>query len=129
MSEENPSAVAVARSHMEAWGRHDYDAVRTTLAPEVHVVVTTVDPGAPNVDTRGIDAYLGLGEAVVPGSSEVTSAIGDDTRALLQVTTRVRFGPDAPEMTAHSARLYMLDERHKIAEERVIFFVTQDPAL
>lgn len=125
MSDQDPIAVAVARAHVQAWGSRDYDAVRTTLAPDVHVVVTTVDPGAPNVDTRGIEAYLELGEAVVPGSSQVTSAIGDDTRALLHVTTRVKFGPDAPEMTAHSARLYRLDESDKIAEERVIFFITQ----
>lgn len=125
MSDQDPTAVAVARAHVRAWGSHDYDAVRTTLAPDVHVVVTTVDPGAPNVDTTGIEAYLELGEAVVPGSSQVTSAIGDDTRALLHVTTRVKFGPDAPEMTAHSARLYRLDESDKIAEERVIFFITQ----
>ncbi|HKO27153.1 MAG TPA: nuclear transport factor 2 family protein [Solirubrobacteraceae bacterium] len=125
MSAQDPIAVAVARAHVDAWNSHDYDVVRTTLAPDVHVVVTTVDPGAPNVDTRGIDAYLELGDAVVPGSCQVTAAIGDDTRALLQVTTRVRFGPDAPEMTAHSARLYRLDESHKIAEERVIFFVRQ----
>lgn len=125
MSDQDPIAVAVARAHVEAWNHHDYDVVRTTLAPDVHVVVTSVDPGAPNVDTRDIEAYLELGQGVVPGSLRVTSAIGDDTRALLQVTTRVRFGPEAPEMTAHSARLYLLDESHKIAEERVIFFVTQ----
>lgn len=125
MSEHDPIAVAAARAHVEAWGRHDYDVVRTTLAPDVHVVVTTVDPDAPNVDARGIEAYLALGEAVVPGSSQVSAAIGDDTHALLRVTTRVRFGPDAPEMTAHSARLYRLDESHRIAEERVVFFVTQ----
>lgn len=124
MSNQDPIAVAVARAHVEAWGRHDYDVVRTTLAPDVHVVVTSVDPGMPNVDTRDIEGYLELGQGVVPGTCQVTSAIGDDTRALLQVTTRVRFGPDAPEMTAHSARLYHLDESHKIAEERVIFFVT-----
>ena len=125
MSEQDPIAIAVARAHVEAWGRHDYDAVRTTLAPDVHVVVTSVDRGVPNVDRRGIEAYLELGQAVVPGTSRVSSAIGDDSRALLQVTTQVRFGPDAPEMTAHSARLYRLDESHKIAEEQVIFFITQ----
>jgi hypothetical protein len=54
----------------------------------------------------------------------VNSAVGDDTRALLQVTSRVKFGPDAPEMTLHGARLYRLDDDRKIAEEQVIFFVT-----
>jgi hypothetical protein len=125
MSEPDPIAVAVARAHVEAWGRHDYDVVRTRLAPDVHVVLSTVDPDAPSVERNGIEGYLELGAAVVPGSAQVSSAIGDDTLALLQVTSHVRFGPDAPEMTAHSARLYRLDESHKIAEEQVIFFVTQ----
>ena len=124
MAEQDPIAVAVARAHVEAWGRHDYDAARSRLASDVHVVLTTVDPDAPNVDRRGIEAYLELGQGVVPGTCSVSSAIGDDTRALLQVTTRVKLTPDAPEMTAHSARLYRLDDSRKIAEERVIFFVT-----
>jgi hypothetical protein len=127
-SQQEPTAVAVARAHVEAWGGHDYDLARASVAPEVHVVVTSVDPHAPKVDTTGIEDYMqGLtqfGQAVLPGTSRVDSAIGDDTRALLQVTSRVRFGPDAPEMTLHGARLYRLDEDQKIAEEQVIFFVT-----
>lgn len=125
MSEQDPIAVAVARAHVEAWGRHDYDAARTRLAADVHVVLASVDAGAPNVERNGVEAYLELGEGVVPDTCRVISATGDDTRALLQVTTRVKFGPDAPEMTAHSARLYRLDESQKIVEERVIFFLTQ----
>jgi hypothetical protein len=60
---------------------------------------------------------------VLPGTSRVESAVGDDTRALLRVTSRVKFGPDAPEMTLHGARLYRLDENEKITEEQVMFFV------
>jgi hypothetical protein len=127
-SQQDPTAVAVARAHVEAWGGHDYDSARTSLAPDVHVVVTSVDPDAPKVDTTGIEEYMqGLihfGQAVLPGTSRVNSAIGDDSRALLQVTSSVKFGPDAPEMTLHGARLYRLDENHKIAEEQVTFFVT-----
>jgi hypothetical protein len=126
-SQQDPTAVAVARSHVEAWGGHNYESARASLAPDVHVVVTSVDADAPSVDTTGIEDYMqGLvqfGQAVLPGTSHVTSAVGDDTRALLQVTSRVRFGPDAPEMTLHGARLYRLDENQKIAEEQVIFFV------
>jgi hypothetical protein len=126
-SQQDPTAVAVARAHVEAWGGHDYDAARASLAPNVHVVVTSVDPVAPKVDTTGIEEYMqGLvqfGHAVLPGTSRVNSATGDDTRALLLVTSRVRFGPDAPEMTNHQARLYRLDEDQKIAEEQVIFFL------
>ena len=113
--------------HVEAWGSHDYESARTQLAPDVHVVVTSVDPDAPKVDTTGIEDYMqGLiqfGQAVLPGTSRVDSAVGDDTRALLQVTSRVKFGPDAPEMTLHGARLYRLDENQKIDDELVIFFV------
>src|SRR6516165_11193230 len=127
-SQQDPTAVAVARAHVEAWGRHDYDSARASLAPEVHVTVASVDPDAPRVDTTGIEDYMqGLvqfGQAVLPGTSRVNSAIGDDTRALLQVTSRVKFGPEAPEMTLHGARLYRLDDNQKIAEEQVIFFVT-----
>jgi SnoaL-like protein len=121
------SAVAVARAHVDAWGNHDYDTARTSLASDIHVIVTSVDPEAPSVDTTGIEDYMqGLiqfGQAVLPGTSRVNSAVGDDTRALLQVTSRVKFGPDAPEMTLHGARLYRFDENEKIAEEQVIFFV------
>jgi hypothetical protein len=126
-SQENPAAVAVARAHVEAWGSHDYDSARASLAPEVHVSVTSVDPDAPKVDTTGIEDYMqGLiqfGQAVLPGTSRVDSAVGDHARALLRVTSRVKFGPDAPEMTLHGARLYRLDENQKIDDEQVIFFV------
>jgi hypothetical protein len=127
-SQQDPTAVAIARAHVEAWGSHDYDSARASLAPEVHVTVTSVDPVAPKVDTTGIEAYVqGLiqfGQAVLPGTSRVDSAVGDDTRALLRVTSRVKFGPDAPEMTLHGARLYRLDDNQKIDDEQVIFFVT-----
>jgi hypothetical protein len=126
-SQQDPTAVVVARAHVEAWGSRDYDSARASLAPDVHVVVTSVDPDAPRVDTTGIEEYMqGLiqfGQAVLPGTSRVNSAIGDDTRALLQVTSRVQVGPDAPEMTLHGARVYRLDANEKIAEEQVVFFV------
>jgi hypothetical protein len=127
-SQQEPTAVVVARAHVDAWADHDYDRAREALAPDVHVVVTSVDPEAPRVDTTGVEDYMqGLiqfGQAVLPGTSTVNSAIGDDTRALLQVTSRVKFGPEAPEMSLHGARLYRLDGEQKIEAEQVIFFVT-----
>jgi hypothetical protein len=36
----------------------------------------------------------------------------------------VKFAPDAPEMTLHGARLYLVDDNQRIKEERVIFYVT-----
>jgi hypothetical protein len=127
-SQKDSTAVAVARAHVEAWGSHDYDSARASLARDVHVVVTSVDREVPSVDTTGIEEYMqGLaqfGQAVLPGTSSVNSAVGDDTRALLRVTSRVKFGPDAPEMTLHGARLYRLDENRKIVDEQVTFFLS-----
>jgi hypothetical protein len=57
-SQQEPTAVAVARAHVEAWGAHDYDAARASLARDVRVVVTSVDPDAPSVDTTGIEDYM-----------------------------------------------------------------------
>jgi hypothetical protein len=126
-SQQDPTAVSVARAHVDAWGGHDYDSARASLAPDVHVLVRSVDPDAPRVDTTGIEDYLqGLGQfgqAILPGTTVVSSAIGDDTRALLLVTSRVKFGPDAPEMTNHQARLYRLDDDQKIVDEQVLFFL------
>jgi hypothetical protein len=126
-SHQYPTAVRVARAHVDAWGSHDYDSARASLGSGVHVVVTSVDPEAPRVDTTGVEDYMqGLiqfGQAVLPGTTEVSSAVGDATRAMLRVTSRVKFGPDAPEMTLDAARLYRLDENEKIVEEQVIFYV------
>ena len=125
-SQQDPIAVAVARAHVEAWSNHDYDEARASLAPDVHVLAVSVDPGAPRADLAGIDSYMeGLvefGQIVVPGTTRVDSSVGDDSRALLHVTSKVKFGPDAPEMDHHQARLYRLDDDQKIVEEQVIFF-------
>jgi hypothetical protein len=88
-SQQESTAVAVARAHVDAWGVHDYDAARDALAPEVHVIVTSVDANSPQVDTTGAEEYMdGLiqfGHAVLPGTTRVVSASGDGARALLQV--------------------------------------------
>jgi hypothetical protein len=125
---QDPTAVAVARAHVDAWGIHGYDAARVAVAPEVHVVVASVDPQTPFVDTTAAEEYteglIEFGHAVLPGTTRASAAAGDDARAMLQVTSRVKFGPDAPEMTLDAARLYRLDESGKIAEKRVIFYVS-----
>jgi hypothetical protein len=112
---------------VDAWANHDYDKARAAVAPDVHVAVTSVDPEAPKADLSGIEEYMqGLvefGTAVVPGSTRVNTSVGDETRALLQVTSRVKFGPDAPEMTLQGSRLYLIDEDGQIKDEQVIFFV------
>jgi hypothetical protein len=127
-SQREPAAVAIARAHVDAWANRDYALAREALARQVHVAVTSVDPRSPRVDTTGIDDYMdGLvqfGQAILPGATAVDSAVGDDTRALLRVTSRVKFGPEAPEMTLHGARLYRVDEDQKINDEQVVFFIT-----
>jgi hypothetical protein len=54
------------------------------------VIVTSVDPNTPQVDTTGVDEYMdGLiqfGQAVLPGTTRVISASGDDARALSPVS-------------------------------------------
>jgi len=125
-SQHDPAAVAVAHAHVEAWSNHDYDKARASLAPDVHVLAVSVDPEAPRTDLSGIDAYMdGLvqfGQVIVPGTTRVDSSVGDDSRALLHVTSKVKFGPDAPEMDHYQARLYRLDDDQKIIHEQVIFF-------
>lgn len=125
MAIRESTAVDVARAHIEAWGNHDFDAARASLATNVHVLASTVDPMLPRVDTTGIDPYmkglLEFAQGVLPGTTVVTSAVGDDSRALLRVTSRVKFGPEAPELTLHQSRLYLLDENRKIEDEQVLF--------
>ena len=127
-TQQNSTAIAVARAHVEAWANHDYDKARESLARDVHVTATSVDPGMPVTDLTGVDDYMqGLvqfAQGVLPGTTIVSKSVGDETRALLQLTSRVKFGPDAPEMTLEGARLYLLDEDQKIKHEQVIFFVT-----
>src|SRR5262249_41997593 len=102
--QQNSAAVAAARAHVEAWGRRDYEAAREALADEVWVTVIAADPSFPKTDLSGAEAYMqGLiqfADGVVPGSTEVVEAVGDDKQALLTVNARVRFGPDAPAMDA-----------------------------
>lgn len=127
MASGESTAVKVARAHVAAFGNHDFDAVRALLADDVHVVATTVDPMPPKVDTTGVEPYmeglLQFAQGVLPGKTEVIAARGDDTRALVQVSSRVKFGPEVPEMTLYGSRLYRLDGDERIKEELVIYFV------
>ena len=126
--QQNSAAVAAARAHVEAWGSRDYEAAREALADDVWVTVIAADPNFPKTDLNGIDAYMqGLiqfADGVVPDSTEVVEVVGDDRQALLTVSARVKFGPDAPEMDAPGARMYVFDENGKIKIEHVVFFVS-----
>ncbi len=126
--QQNSTAVAAARAHVEAWSKRDLETARKALADDVWVTATAADPNLPRTDLRGAEAYMtGLAEyarAVVPGSTEVVEAVGDDKQALLTVNARIKFGPDAPEMDAPAARLYLFDDDGKIKIEHVVFFVS-----
>jgi len=86
------------------------------------------DPSFPKTDLNGAEAHMqGLtqfADGVVPGSTEVFDAVGDERQALLMVNARVKFGPDAAEMDAPEARMYVFDEEGKIKIEHVIFFLS-----
>ena len=63
---------------------------------------------------------------LVPGTTTVESVVGDETRALLRFTSRVKMGPDAAEVLVHGARLYLIGEDRKIAHEQVIVYVAAE---
>jgi hypothetical protein len=129
-SQQQPTAVAVARAHVEAWAGHDFDTARAALAPDVRKLSVSVDPDTPHTDVTGADAYMErltqFGQMLVPGTTTVESVVGDETRALLRFTSRVKMGPDAPEVLVHGARLYLIGEDRKIAHEQVIVYVAAE---
>jgi hypothetical protein len=126
---ESP-AVAVARSHVEAWSHHKFDEARSSLAADVDVTVTTTQPIMAPTHLTGVDSYMdGLikfAQAVVPGSARVIACVGDERNALLMLTVKAAFGPDGGTMTLPAARLYLLDEANKIQAEQVVFFAIPD---
>jgi hypothetical protein len=120
-------AVAIARAHVEAWGRHDFDTARTMLAPDVRVRVTTTAPYPPDTDLTGAEAYMeGLrayAGPIVPGSVDVLASTGDDRNALLLLSLTMAGGPFGEATTAPCARLYLTDDNGKITAEQVVFYL------
>ena len=127
-TQHEPPAVAIARAHVDAWSNHDFAAARNGLAPDIRVTATTTQPLPPATDLTGIDNYMvGLtqfAQAVVPGSLRVIASVGDERNALLMLTVEADFG--AGKATLPGARLYLIDENHKIKTEQVIFYAAQD---
>jgi hypothetical protein len=118
-------AAKLARAHVEAWARKDFDMARVGLAPSVTVTSSSTNPDIPRADLVGVDDYMhGLilfAQSIVPGSVRVTDSAGDDRYALLMVTTKVD-GPPYGKLTIRNARLYRFDDNDKIAAEQVIFY-------
>ena len=123
-------AVAVARTHAEAWSHHDWDTARALLAPDVHVITMTTQPDLPATDLTGVEDYMeGLikfAQAVEPGSARVIASVGDERNSLILLTVRAAFGPGGPNVTIPAARLALLDENNKIKTEQVVFFTLPD---
>ena len=121
--QESP-AVAIARSHVEAWSNHDFETARNCLAPDVRVTATTTQPFPPATDLTGADNYMtGLiqfAQSVVPGSLRIVASTGDERNALLMLTVEADFG--AGKATLPGARLYLLDDDNKIKTEQVVFY-------
>ena len=131
MSAQNESPdVTIARAHVEAWGRHDFDTARNMLAPDVRVRVTTTAPYPPDTDLTGPEAYMeGLrayAEPIVPGSVHVLASTGDDRNALLLLSPTMAGGPFGDGTTAPCARLYLIDDNGKITAEQVVFYLARD---
>jgi hypothetical protein len=117
-------AVKLARAHVEAWARKDFDTARAGLAADVTAAQSSTNPDIPRADLVGVDDYMhGLilfAQSIVPGSVRVTDSAGDGRYALLMVTTEVD-GPPYGKLTIRNARLYRFDD-DKIAAEQVIFY-------
>jgi len=126
-AQQQSTAVAIARAHIEAWSNHDFDAARSALAPDVRVTAVTTQPVMPPTDLTGAGDYMtGLTQfarGVVPGSLNILAATGDDHNALLMLTVQADLG--GGKVTVPGARLYLLDDNNKIRTEHVIFYPAQ----
>ena len=128
-AQTDSSAVAVARAHVEAWSKHDFEQARHLLADDVEVTVTSTNPALPQTHLTGAGPYMeGLiayAQPIVPGSVRILASTGDQHNALLTMTMTMAGGPFGQGATAPCARLYALDENNKIKTEQVIFYVAQ----
>jgi len=126
-AQQESTAVAIARAHVQAWTNHDFDTARSALAPDVRVTAVTTQPAPPPTDLTGAEDYMtGLtqfAQAIVPGSLQILAATGDDRNALLMLTVQAHFG--AAKVTLPGARLYLLDDNNKIKTEHVVFYAAQ----
>jgi len=131
VSQESP-AVTIARAHVEAWSKHDFDKARKGLAADVHITAMTTQPVMAPTDVTGADKYMdGLikfASTVVPGSAHVIASVGDERNALLMLTVKTALGPGGSVVTLPAARLYLLDENGKIKVEQVVFYAASRPA-
>ena len=119
-------AVALARSHLEAWTNHDLDSARGNLAADVEFF-------SPAAHLVGVDDYMdgarGLAQfarQVVPGSLRVIAAMGDDRNALIMYQVDTEGGPIGAK-TFPSAQTWLYDDDGKIKLERIVSYATPRP--
>jgi hypothetical protein len=117
-----PRAVALARSHLEAWTNQDFDTVRGNLADDVQFF-------SPAANLVGIEEYMdaprGLtqfAKQVVPGSLRVFAAMGDERNALITYEVTTGGGPIGSKVFP-SAQTWLLDESGKIKVERIVSYM------
>jgi hypothetical protein len=86
MTQQDAPALAIARTHIEAWSHHDWEKTRALLAPTVHAVVTTTQPMKATAELTGIDAYMEpkikAAQLIESGSVQVISTIGDEKNGM-----------------------------------------------
>ena len=128
-AQQDSPALTVARAHVEAWSRKDWDEARSMLAPDVRVIAMTTAPYPPLADLTGADEYMkglvAFADPIVPGSVRELAGTGDERNALLTLDLRVAGGPFGAGAPAPCARLYLVEDG-KIKTEQVIFYVGQE---
>jgi hypothetical protein len=126
-SSDSP-AVELARAHVEAWSKKDWDHARSLLAPDVHVIAMTTNPALPHTDLTGAEDYMmglvAFADPIVPGSVRELASAGDEQNALLTLDLQVAGGPFGAGAAAPCARLYLVEDG-KIKTEQIVFYVGQ----
>ena len=124
--EQESPALTVARAHVEAWGKKDWDTARSMLAPDIRVIAMTTAPYPSPTDLTGADDYMkglvAFADPIVPGSVRELAGAGDERNALLTLDLQVSGGPFGAGTPAPCARLYLIEDG-KIKTEQVIFYV------
>jgi hypothetical protein len=125
-AEQESPALTVARAHVEAWAKKDWDTARAMLAPDVRVIAITTAPYPSPTDLTGADDYMkglvAFAGPIVPGSVRELAGAGDERNALLMLDLQVSGGPFGAGTPAPCARLYLIEDG-KIKTEQVIFYV------
>ena len=120
-----PRAVRVAREHVQAFTRRDYEKSAAMLAKDVQFTVMTTTPRMPALNGGFVEFMNGIrafGDAIVPGSVRVIDALGDENRALFVFSYEAPWGEGGATLRFVRAAHYFLNDDGKIKVELVVFF-------